>query len=341
LKAGRTDELDAFIEAGMESARRAASLTHSLLAFARRQSLDVKGQDINGLILGIQEILRRPLGENITLDLRMEPDLWTALTDANQFENALLNLVLNARDAMLDGGCITLETSNQTLDAPRPVHDGAIAKGDYAVVSVADTGTGMSLDVIAKAFEPFFTTKPIGQGTGLGLSMIYGFVRQSGGYVSIESDMGRGTNVQIYLPRAPAHDKQTLPTASTSVTPGAGEVILVVEDDDSVRFTVTMLLRELGYSYIEARDASVAIPHLQSNQRIDLLVTDVGLPNMNGRQLAEVGRQHRPDLKVLFISGYAEKSAVRAGSLDAGMKMLAKPFTVDVLAAKIREMLEL
>jgi hypothetical protein len=210
---------------------------------------------------------------------------------------------------MPDGGCITLETSNQTLDAPRPVHDGAIARGDYVVVSVADTGTGMSRDVIAKAFEPFFTTKPIGQGTGLGLSMIYGFVRQSGGYVNVESDIGRGTHVQIYLPRSQAPDKQTLSSASASVTRGCGEVILVVEDDDSVRFTVTMLLRELGYSYIEAPDASVAIPYLQSNRRIDLLVTDVGLPNMN--------------------------------TLDAGMKMLAKPFTVEVLAAKIHEMLEL
>ena len=205
---------------------------------------------------------------------------------------------------MPDGGCITLETSNQTLDAPRPVHDGAIARGDYVVVSVADTGTGMSRDVIAKAFEPFFTTKPIGQGTGLGLSMIYGFVRQSGGYVNVESDIGRGTHVQIYLPRSQAPDKQTLSSASASVTRGCGEVILVVEDDNSVRFTVTMLLRELGYSYIEAPDASVAIPYLQSNRRIDLLVTDVGLPNMN--------------------------------TLDAGMKMLAKPFTVEVLAAKIQ-----
>jgi CheY-like chemotaxis protein/anti-sigma regulatory factor (Ser/Thr protein kinase) len=340
LKAGRTDELDAFIEAGMDSARRAASLTHSLLAFARRQSLDVKGQDINGLVSGVQEILRRPLGEDIALDLRLQPDLWTALTDANQFENALLNLVLNARDAMPDGGCITLETFNKTFDTSRPMHDGAIAEGDYVAVSVADTGTGMSRDVIAKAFEPFFTTKPIGQGTGLGLSMIYGFVRQSGGHVSIDSEIGRGTRVQIYLPRSQKSDAQIQQPVSSSVTSGAGEVILVVEDDDSVRFTVTMLLRELGYSYVEAADASVAIPYLQSNQRIDLLVTDVGLPNMNGRQLAELGRQHRPDLKVLFISGYAEKEAVRAGALDAGMKMLAKPFTVDILAAKIREMLD-
>ena len=340
LKAGRTDGLDAFIEAGMELARRAASLTHSLLAFARRQSLDIKSQDINTLASGVEEILRRPLGENIKLDLNLQPDLWTALTDANQLENALLNLVLNSRDAMPEGGRITLETSNKTLEVPQAAHDGEIAAGDYAVIAVTDTGSGMSQDVITKAFEPFFTTKPIGQGTGLGLSMIYGFVRQSGGYVRIDSALGRGTRVQIYLPRSQAAGTQSAPSPAVSVNRGAGEVILVVEDDDSVRFTVTMLLRELGYSYIEASDASIAIPHLQSPQRIDLLVTDIGLPNLNGRQLAEIARQHRPDLKVLFISGYAEKAAVRPGTLDAGMKMLAKPFTVEVLAAKIREMLE-
>jgi nitrogen-specific signal transduction histidine kinase/CheY-like chemotaxis protein len=340
LKAGRTDGLGEFIEAGIDSARRAATLTHSLLAFARRQSLDVKGQDINGLISGIQKILRRPLGENIKLDLALQPDLWTALTDANQFENTLLNLVLNSRDAMPEGGRLTIETANKTLTTPSVTHDGEIARGDYVLVSVSDTGSGMPQDVIAKAFEPFFTTKPIGQGTGLGLSMIYGFVRQSGGHVRINSEVGTGTRVQIYLPRALADTEDAKSTPIAAVSQGRGEVVLVVEDDDSVRFTITVLLRELGYKYIDAHDASVAIPHLQSKQRIDLLVTDVGLPNMNGRQLAELAQQYRPDLRVLLISGYAENATVRKAFLGEGMQMLGKPFTVEVLAAKIREMLE-
>jgi len=339
LKAGRTDGLDEFIEAGINSANRAATLTHSLLAFARRQSLDVKAQDINSLISGIREILVRPLGESISLDLALEAQLWPALTDANQFESALLNLALNSRDAMPDGGQLTIQTSNVHLDAPMPVHDGVIGAGDHIVVSVSDTGSGMPRDIIAKAFEPFFTTKPIGQGTGLGLSMIYGFVKQAGGNVRIESEVGRGTTVHMYLRRALA-EAETTAEQSQPIEPGRGETVLVVEDDTSVRFTVTELLKDLGYTFFEAADAAEAIPRLQSDRRIDLLVTDVGLPNMNGRQLAEIGRQLRPGLKVLFISGYTEKATLRGEFLGAGMQMLNKPFTVETLSAKIRELLK-
>ena len=271
--------------------------------------------------------------------LALDPQLWPALTDANQFESALLNLSLNSRDAMPDGGQLTIRTVNTHLEGPMQVHDGEIGTGDYVVVSVSDTGSGMPADVIAKAFEPFFTTKPIGQGTGLGLSMIYGFVKQAGGHVRIESEVARGTTVTMYLRRALA-EAETVAEQSQPITQGRGETVLIVEDDASVRFTITELLKDLGYTYFEAADAAAAIPFLQSGRRIDLLVTDVGLPNMNGRQLAEVGRQLRPGLKVLFISGYAEMAAVRGSFLGAGMQMLGKPFTVEVLSAKICELIE-
>ena len=340
LKGGRSDGIDELIEAGLTSAHRAATLTHSLLAFARRQSLDVKSQDINGLVTGIQEIVRRPLGENISLEFILPDNLWSAMTDANQFENALLNLTLNARDAMPDGGRLTIETANEHLAMPSLVHNDEMPAGDYVVVSVSDTGSGMSREVIAKAFDPFFTTKPIGQGTGLGLSMIYGFVKQSGGHVQITSEVGYGSTVKIYLRRAAHIEEERSITRRVPALQGRGETVLVVEDDASVRLTVTELLRELGYSYLEAKDAPTAIPYLQSNQPIDLLVTDVGLPGMNGRQLAEIGRQYRADLKVLFITGYTEKAAVRSGFLAPGMQMMGKPFTVGALSEKIRELLE-
>jgi PAS domain S-box-containing protein len=339
IKAGRTDGLDDFIVAGISSANRAAALTHSLLAFARRQSLDVKPQHVNRLISGIEEIVRRPLGENVALELDLDPELWPAFTDANQFENALLNLALNARDAMPEAGTLRIKTANAQIEDATSAHGIEIATGDYVIVSVSDTGVGMTPDVIAKAFEPFFTTKPIGQGTGLGLSMIYGFVKQSGGHIRIASTVGRGTTVSIYLRRALSADDAPVETKGGTLLRGKGEIILVVEDDESVRFTVTELLRDLGYSYFACPDASSAIPFLQSDRRIDLLLTDVGLPNMNGRQLAELGRQYRPDLKVLFITGYAEKATNRAEFLGDGMQILGKPFTVDALAAKIRGLL--
>ena len=336
LKAGRTDGVNEYIEAGLNSAHRAATLTHSLLAFARRQSLDIKAQDVNGLIGGMQDILRRPLGEDITLEFNLAAELWPAMTDSNQFESALLNLILNSRDAMPEGGRITIETTNAQFTG----RNNEVSVGEFAVVSVSDTGSGMPPEVIAKVFEPFFTTKPIGQGTGLGLSMIYGFVKQSGGQIRINSELDRGTTVKIYLRRAPSGEEEAQTGPTVQLPRGQGETILIVEDDPSVRFTVTELLRELGYAYIEAEDAAAAIPHLQGDQGIELLVTDVGLPNMNGRQLAEIGRQYRPDLKVLFITGYTEKAAVRSEFLGPHMQMLSKPFTVEALGAKIRQMIQ-
>jgi PAS domain S-box-containing protein len=340
LKAGRTDGVNEYIEAGLNSAHRAATLTHSLLAFARRQSLDIKSQDVNTLITGLNEILRRPLGEDISLDFSLADGLWSAMTDSNQFESALLNLILNSRDAMPEGGRIRIETANTHVDAGPSRGDHDLPAGEFVTVSVSDTGEGMPPEVIAKVFEPFFTTKPIGQGTGLGLSMIYGFVNQSGGHIRITSEVGRGTTVKIYLPRAVSAEEQIQVEKVMPPARGRGETILIVEDDSSVRFTVTELLKELGYSYIEAENAAAAIPHLQADQPIDLLVTDVGLPNMNGRQLAEIGRQYRPDLKVLFITGYAEKAAIRSEFLGPDMQMLGKPFTVDALGEKIRQIIQ-
>ncbi|ALM86993.1 two-component system sensor histidine kinase/response regulator [Bordetella sp. N] len=336
---GRMDRVDRYIEMANTSAQRAAALTSRLLAFGRRQSLDLKSTDVNMLVAGMEDLLYRTLGEQVALEVHLDPGLWSAYTDGNQLESALLNLSINARDAMPAGGKLIIETSNTQLDQ-RYVRDYAdLQPGDYVVLSVTDTGTGMSASTVEKAFEPFFTTKPLGQGTGLGLSMIYGFARQSGGHVRIYSELGTGTTVKLFLPRRNGMlDVAEIPDGE--VTPlGAGEMVMVVEDDASVRMIVTEVLDELGYGVIEAVDALAAIPILESNKRIDLLVTDVGLPGMNGRQLAEIARQSRPGLKILFITGYAENAAVRAGFLDSGMEMMTKPFAIEALAAKLRDML--
>ncbi|SEM16531.1 signal transduction histidine kinase [Stigmatella aurantiaca] len=340
LKAGKLDNVQRYIEAATSSAMRAASLTHRLLAFARRQSLDVKPTDINARVVSMEELLRRTLGENIVLRMALEPRLWPALTDSNQFENALLNLVINARDAMPDGGKLTVATSNTHLDEAAARAFDELAPGDYVLLSVSDTGQGMPPEVIARAFEPFFTTKPIGQGTGLGLSMIYGFVRQSGGHVRIESQVGQGTTLSLLLPRHVAEV-----AASEEPLPGEpprarlGETILVVEDDASVRMVVMDVLADLGYQAVEAGDAQQALPYIEGRERLDLLITDVGLPGMNGRQLAEIARQRRPGLKVLFATGYAEGAAVRGGFLEPGMEMITKPFSLEALAERVRAML--
>jgi PAS domain S-box-containing protein len=340
LDAGRVEDIARFMDAAQTSAQRAAALTHRLLAFARRQSLDTKPSDINGIVAGLEDMLQRALMENITFETVLQPDLWHALTDANQLENALLNLSINARDAMPAGGRLTVETSNVSLDkAYAAVNDG-VEPGDYVLISVVDTGTGMSPEVIAKAFDPFFTTKPIGQGTGLGLSMIYGFVKQSGGHVRIESEEGHGTKVNLYLRRALTGEAAVESASLASPQPGQGETILVVEDDATVRLLMTEVLKTLGYRYLEAAEAQTAIPLLASDTPIDLLITDVGLPNMNGRQLAEIAREHRPALKVLFVTGYAQNAMVRGGFLAPGMEMINKPFALDVLSAKISEMIE-
>ncbi|WP_159811322.1 ATP-binding protein [Pseudomonas sp. 18058] len=340
LARGRLDDLDSLIDLGVTSANRAAGLTHRLLAFSRRQSLDSKAVQMNTLVLSMGELLQRSLNESIQLDMRLNDKLWVAEADPNQLESALLNLVINARDAMPEGGKLIVETSNQVLHREFTEAYSNLEPGDYVMLSVTDNGGGMPQSVINRAFDPFFTTKPIGQGTGLGLSMIYGFSKQSRGHVSIDSEIDQGTTVKLYLPRFRGEELEQ-PDTDIQQAPDAinGETVLIVEDDPAVRVLVSAVLSELGYAFVEAGDADGAVPILNSAQRIDLLISDVGLPGMNGRQLAEIGRQYRPGLKVLFITGYAEHAAVRGGFLDPGMQMITKPFTFDLLTAKVREMI--
>jgi signal transduction histidine kinase len=341
LARGRTEDLDSLIDLGVTSANRAASLTHRLLAFSRRQSLDSRPVEMNSLVVSMGELLQRSINESIRLDMQLDDRLWVAEADPNQLESALLNLVINARDAMPDGGNLVVMTSNQHLDEDFAQAQSNLDSGDYVVLSVTDSGCGMPQNIVNRAFDPFFTTKPIGQGTGLGLSMIYGFSKQSGGHVSIQSEVGKGTTVNVFLPRFGGDLPQQQPR-DVEHSPIAihGETVLIVEDDPAVRVLVSTVLSDLGYAFVEACDGDSAVPILASAQRIDLLISDVGLPGMNGRQLAEIGRQLRPDLRVLFITGYAEHAAVRGGFLDPGMQMITKPFTFDLLTAKVREMIK-
>jgi PAS domain S-box-containing protein len=338
LATGKIDDIEKFMAAAVTSANRAAGLTHRLLAFARRQPLDPQPLDVNGLVRNMEDMLRRTLGEQYPLHIRLDADVWPALTDANQLENALLNLAINGRDAMPGGGVLDIETSN--VFVPPSAGGDDLEPGDYVLIAVTDTGTGMSPETVAKAFDPFFTTKPIGQGTGLGLSMIYGFAKQSRGQVRIKSALGEGTTITLYLPRhrgAVAFDTNVEPKGETPQ--GSGETVLVVEDDPSVRLLIGEVLRDLGYSCLEASDSQIAMPLLASNVRMDLMITDVGLPGLNGRQLAEIAREHRSDLRVLFVTGYAEHATDRSRFLGSGMDMITKPFTLDALANKIREMI--
>jgi PAS domain S-box-containing protein len=338
---GRTHEIGRFTEAAVSSANRAAALTHRLLAFSRRQSLDRKPLNANELVRSLEDLFSRTKGDHIELKLQLADEVWPISTDVSQLENALLNLVINARDAMPDGGQLLIETANVYLDGSDITTLEPVKAGDYVMIAVSDNGTGMTPSVLAKAFDPFFTTKPIGQGTGLGLSMIYGFAQQSGGHVSLFSLPGKGTSVRLYLPRLHAMEPEDVLMPVTGEAPAAiaGETVVLVEDDPAVRMLVLDLLNELGYHAHEAEDAKTALPLLESDLRVDLLVTDVGLPGMNGRQLAEIARQHRPDLKVLFMTGYAETAAERQGFLEEGMDMVAKPFSIDLLANKIRTMI--
>lgn len=341
IAAQRYDELDKFIEASSASAHRAASLTHRLLAFSRRQSLDRQAIDIKDLIASMEDLFKRTLGEQIDLSTSLHDDTWKATTDANQLENAVLNLVINARDAMPEGGKLTIETTNIVLTDTDLAAGETLRPGSYVVIAVSDTGIGMSEDTIEKAFEPFFTTKPIGQGTGLGLSMIYGFAQQSGGHVKIYSKIGLGTTIKLYLPASIEELAGQHPATDTEFAPprGEGETVLIVEDDDSVRMLVVDVLKELGYRVVEAVDGTTALPIIEGKGRVDLLISDVGLPGLNGRQLAEIAMTARPTLKVLFITGYAATAASRADFLAPGMDMLTKPFAIDDLAQKVRGML--
>ena len=335
----RLDEIPRFMAAASTSAQRAGELTHRLLAFARRQSLDIRPNDINRLVASMEDLLHRSLGELIELKCSLAPKLWTAFTDANQFESAVLNLAINARDAMSGGGRLTIETTNLHLGAAFASGPDNIDPGDYVVIAVSDTGCGMAPDVVAKAIEPFFTTKAVGEGTGLGLSMVYGFAKQSRGHLRIYSEVGHGTTIKLYLPRA-LQEAVVLKKRAKEAPRGQGETILVVEDDATVRLILADVLKELGYEVLLASDARPAIPILQSDRRIDLMLSDVMLPHVNGRKLAEIARASRPDLKVLFVTGYAENATFRGDFLDPGMDMLTKPFDLDALGAKVRAMIE-
>ena len=338
---GRLGDLDRYVAAAQGACKRAAALTHRLLAFSRQQTLDPKPTDLNRLATGMEELIRRTVGPEIEIELRQAPGLWTTLVDPNQLENALLNLCINARDVMPDGGRLTIETANAVLD-----HTGARARdlsaGDYVSLRVADTGSGMAPSVIARAFDPFFTTKPIGKGTGLGLSMIYGFARQSGGEIRINSAVGRGTTMSLLLPRhdGAAHAEESPIPCREVLQVEHGETVLVVDDEPTVRMLVSEVLEDLGYGAHEAPDGATGLDILRSDARVDLLITDIGLPGgLNGRQLAESGRALRAGLKVLFITGYDQHAAHGSDTPQAGTAVLTKPFTMDTLADRIRDLL--
>ncbi len=336
---GRFDELDRYISMAQTGAGRAAALTHRLLAFSRRQTLDPQPIDANRLVMDMEELVRRTAGPGIAVSVVGTWGLWLCFADPGQLENALLNLCLNARDAMPDAGKLVIETANLAVGAAEAAARD-LPVGQYVVLSVRDTGAGMAPEVLAKAFDPFFTTKPLGQGTGLGLSMIYGFVKQSGGHIRIHSDPGEGTLICIYLPRhGGAAAAPTL--APAAAAPAVeGETVLVVDDEASIRLLAAEVLEELGYATLQADTGSHGLELVRSPARIDLLVTDVGLPGgMNGRQLADAARQLRPGLRVLFITGYAENTVLGDGDLEPGMHVLTKPFLMDALAGRIRHIL--
>ncbi len=339
---GRHAEVERFTVAAQGAAKRAAALTHRLLAFSRRQTLDPKPTDPNRLIRGMEDLVRRTTGPGVEVEVVAGAGLWPVLIDAHQLENAVLNLCINARDAMPSGGRLTIETGNRWIDA-RTAKAQDLEPGQYVSICVSDTGTGMAPEVAARAFEPFFTTKPLGEGTGLGLSMIYGFVRQSGGQVRIYSEAGEGAMICLYLPRhfGEVDDADLIPEVEQAPRAQAGETVMVVDDEPTVRMLVAEILHELGYQCIEASDGAAGLKLLQSGARIDLLVTDVGLPGgMNGRQMADAARIDRPDLKVLFITGYAENAVVGNGHLDPGMHVMTKPFAMEALGSRIRELIE-
>jgi PAS domain S-box-containing protein len=341
LAQGRMGDLNRYIMAAQGAASRAAALTHRLLAFARRQTLDPKPTSPNKLILDMTELVQRTVGPEIKVETVLAIGLWPTLCDPNQLENAILNLCINGRDAMPDGGRLTIETANTWLDE-RGARERDMQPGQYVAICVTDTGTGMAPDVVERAFDPFYTTKPVGHGTGLGLSMIYGFAKQSGGQARIYSEISVGTTVRIYLPRYQGEVGQEVAQANLAQAPRAeiGETVLIVDDEPTVRMLVTDVLAELGYAAIEAADSQSGLKVLQSDVRIDLLITDVGLPGgLNGRQMADAARQRRPDLRVLFITGYAENAALGDGHLEPGMHVLTKPFTMDVLGRRIKSII--
>jgi PAS domain S-box-containing protein len=339
---GKTDVVDHCVTAAEGAVKRAAALTQRLLAFSRRQTIDPRPTNVNQLVAGMEELIRGIVGAGVHVDVVAAGDIWWTLVDPNQLENALLNLCINARDAMPDGGRLTIETANRWLDE-RVAAERDLAPGRYISLYVTDTGAGMTPEVVARAFDPFFTTKPLGEGTGLGLSMIYGFARQYGGQPFIYSEVGKGTTVCLYLPR---HDGEAGINRDDRIeghtTRAAdGEIVMVIEDEPIIRMLIVEVIEEQGYSAIEAPDGPSAMRVLQTSERIDLLITDIGLPGgMSGQQIADTARLLHPELKVLFITGSAENSLVGTGRLDRSSQVVAKPFEAEVLARKIREVIE-
>ncbi|MDO9358631.1 MAG: PAS domain-containing protein [Polaromonas sp.] len=342
LKSGKLDGLERYLDMSESSVRRAAALTHRLLAFSRRQTLDPKPVDVNRLTSGMAELIRRTVGPSVELEVHSADDLWPTQVDPSQLENALLNLCINARDAMLPGGgCLTITSGNRSF-TDREAAARELPAGDYVCLAVTDTGAGMSPEVITRIFDPFYTTKPMGQGTGLGLSMVYGFVRQSGGRVEADSRVGYGTTMRIFLPRFSGETSEEARIAAAEAAgAGDGETVLLIEDEEIVRDVIREVLTEAGYRVLVASDGPTGLHILQADGRIDLLLTDVGLPGgMNGRQVADAGRVVRPGLKVLFITGYAENAAVGNGVMEHGMQVMTKPFEIEDLSQKVRDMLD-
>jgi signal transduction histidine kinase len=341
---GRMEDVARHAAATNQALDRAAALTHRLLAFSRRQTLQLRVINPNQLVGGLQELIQRTLGPSVRLDLRSGADLWTALSDTNQLETALLNLAINARDAMPNGGVLVIETGNRQLTPAELTDQDEAEPGDYVEITVTDTGTGMTPDVVARVFEPFFTTKPAGHGTGLGLSQVYGFIRQSGGFVRLDSEPGKGTSVHLFLPReelvtAMPEEVVAIPRTDPFATELAGATVLVVEDEPGIRTQIVEALLDLGCIVREAEDGPSGLQEVRSPGPIDLLITDIGLPGLNGRQLADGARISRPGLPVLFITGYAG-TALDGSPLTAGMEIMHKPFTVDRLTARAGALLK-
>jgi len=342
--ARRQDGIERFVDAAMEGAQRAATLTQRLLAFARRQPLAPAVIDVNRFVSDLSELMRRTLTEAVQIEIVLGGGIWKTFVDGNQLESVLLNLAVNARDAMPDGGKLTIETANASLDYDYAAHHPGIPAGQYVLIAVTDTGIGMSAETIAQAFEPFFTTKPVGMGTGLGLSQVYGFVRQSAGHVKIYSEPGQGTTVKVYLPRhygeGAGDGIRERGDATASLPVGsASETVLVVEDEAMVRHLAVDSLRELGYTVLEAETGEAALKIL-AEREVNLLFTDIVMPNINGRQLSEQGAKLRPGLKVLFTTGYTRNAVVHNGVLDPGVRMLTKPYSLEQLAQTVRDAID-
>ncbi|MCQ4313738.1 response regulator [Pseudomonas stutzeri] len=337
LDQGRAAELPRHVDAAIDSAQRAAGLTHRLLAYSRRQPLAPKTIDLNRLVASLDDLLQRTLGETIRIRKLLADDLWLTQCDLHQIESSILNLAINARDAMPDGGTLTIETRNVHLAAQEAADELQVAGGDYVCLTVTDTGCGMPPEVIARAFDPFFTTKPIGQGTGLGLSMVYGFARQSEGHTQIKSAPDVGTSVSVFLPRQHAVQLPEGVVELTQQTPQPlrGGSVLLVEDEPTVRSVVANVLQDMGYNVLQAHDGPTGLAVLETDVQLDLLVTDVGLPGLNGRQLADLARTRQPELKVLFMTGYAEHALMKGNFIGEGLELITKPFSIEAFARQV------